>query len=86
MSQLPKRMGPAIKAWNVAIEKRVAITSRVVGSIRETKMLGLIPVWLEYIQSLRIFELKESKKFRMFIVFMNLLGMRQTGICRLDCN
>ncbi len=71
MSQLPKRMGPAIKAWNVVIQK--------VGSIRETKMLGLVPVWLEYIQSLRVLELKESKQFRMFIVYMNVLGMQQTA-------
>ncbi|KAM3536550.1 hypothetical protein MY4038_000005 [Beauveria bassiana] len=74
MSQLPKRMGPAIKAWNVAIQKRVSVTSRVVGSIRETKMLGLVPVCLDYIQSLRVFELKESRQFRMLIVYMNLLG------------
>lgn len=75
MSLLPKHMGPAVKAWNVAIQKRVSITSSVVGSIRETKMLGLVPVWLEYIQSLRVFELKESKQFRMFIVYMNVLGI-----------
>ncbi|KAM3473898.1 hypothetical protein MY5147_004563 [Beauveria neobassiana] len=74
MSQFPKRMGPAIKAWNVAIQKRVSVTSRVVGSIRETKMLGLVPVCLDYIQSLRVFELKESRQFRMLIVYMNLLG------------
>ncbi|KAK8149660.1 hypothetical protein G3M48_006088 [Beauveria asiatica] len=47
MSQFPKRMGPAIKTWNVAIQKRVSVTSRVVGSIRETKMLGLVPVCLD---------------------------------------
>lgn len=75
MSQLPKRMGPAIKAWNEAIQTRVSITSSVVGSIRETKMLGLVPVWLDYIQSLRTLELKESKKFRLFITIMNILGM-----------
>ncbi|KAJ6782762.1 hypothetical protein PWT90_06010 [Aphanocladium album] len=74
MSQLPKHMGPAVKAWNIAIQKRVSVTSSVVGSVRETKMLGLVPVWLEHIQSLRVFELKESKRFRTFIVFMNILG------------
>lgn len=74
MSQLPKHMGPAIKAWNVAIEKRVSITSSVVGNIRETKMLGLSPVWLRYIQSLRAAELLESKRFRMYMTYMNVLG------------
>ncbi|PMB69814.1 Multidrug resistance-associated protein 1 [Beauveria bassiana] len=80
MSQLPKRMGPAIKAWNVAIQKRVSVTSRVVGSIRETKMLGLVPVCLDYIQSLRVFELKESRQFRMLIVYMNLLVFTSLSI------
>lgn len=71
-------MGPAIKAWNIAIQNRVSVTSRVVSSMRETKMLGLVPVWLEHIQSLRVFELKESKHFRTLIVYMNLLGMHQS--------
>lgn len=74
MSQLPKRMGPAIKAWNEAIQKRVSITSSILGSLRETKILGFVPIWLEYIQSLRVSELQASKKFRMFVVYMNVLG------------
>ncbi|KAM3505768.1 hypothetical protein MY10362_002741 [Beauveria mimosiformis] len=41
--------------------KLVSVTSRVVGSIWETKMLGLVPVCLEYILSIRVFELKESR-------------------------
>lgn len=37
-------------------------------------MLGTSSTWLENIQDLRIHELDLSKKFRMLIVYMNLLG------------
>lgn len=59
----------------MAIEKRVAITSSVVGNVKETKMLGLVGVWFKHIQSLRVFELAQSKKYRMSIVFMNMIGL-----------
>lgn len=72
-------MAPAIKAWNVAIQKRVATTAQIVASIRETMMLGLVPTWLYYIQSLRNFELDESKQFRTLIVYMNVLSMLFTA-------
>lgn len=38
-------------------------------------MLGLVRVCLKQIQSLRLFELERSKSFRMFIVYMNMIGM-----------
>lgn len=67
-------MGPAIKAWNGAIQERVSTTSRILGSIKETKMLGMVEPWIESIQSLRIKELDFSKKFRTLIMWMNVLG------------
>lgn len=78
-SQLPKRMGPAIKAWNIAIQKRVATTAQILTSMRGTMMLGLVPTWLRNIQSLRIAELNESKRFRTLIVYMNVFSMLFTA-------
>lgn len=82
MFQLSKYMGPAQRAWNEGIQKRVSTTADVVGSIKEAKMLGTVDSWLKAIQGLRIRELKLSKKFRTLIVYMNLLGKLNTGILR----
>ncbi|KAM3563078.1 hypothetical protein MY1884_001448 [Beauveria asiatica] len=72
MSQFSKRMGPAIKTWNVAIQKRVSVTSRVVGSIRETKMLDLVPVCLDTSSPFASLSSKSRRSFRRLIVYMNL--------------
>lgn len=74
MGQLTKYMGPAMKAWNDAIQRRVSASSSIIGSIKEVKMLGMIESWLEEIQRLRIRELDFSKRFRTFIVYLNVLG------------
>jgi len=72
--QLSKFMGPAMKVWGDAIQKRVSTTSAIIASIKEVKLLGLVFSWSRDIQALRVVELDLSKKFRMFIVYMNVLG------------
>lgn len=67
-------MGPAMKAWNEAIQQRITTTSSVIGSIKEVKMLGRASSWTDSIQLLRVAELQRSKKFRRFITYMNILG------------
>lgn len=74
MSRLSKFMGPAMKLWNNAIQRRVTTTSNVIGSIKEVKMLGIVNKWLSNIQLLRIQELDCSKAFRKLITYMNILG------------
>lgn len=74
MSRLSKFMGPAMKLWNTAIQRRVTTTSNVIGSIKEVKMLGMVNKWLANIDLLRIQELDCSKAFRKFITYMNILG------------
>lgn len=76
MSQLSKYMGPAQKIWNQGIQKRVAVVSSVVGSIKEVKMQGMAPSYVEAIQDLRVAELRLSKGFRRLIVYANILGKR----------
>ena len=74
MVKLSTFMAPAQKVWNQAIQERVTVTSRVIGAMKETKMLGLIDSWLVGIQRLRVKELDFSKVYRRGIVYMNLLG------------
>ncbi|ETS81802.1 hypothetical protein PFICI_06804 [Pestalotiopsis fici W106-1] len=64
------------KAWIAAIQKRVGITSDILGTMKGVKMLGLSRALAKQIQSLREFELAESKKFRqlqIFLIAMNML-------------
>ncbi|EHK26512.1 uncharacterized protein TRIVIDRAFT_20223, partial [Trichoderma virens Gv29-8] len=74
MTRLSNFMGPAMKAWNEAIQQRITTTSSVIGSIKEVKMLGKTSSWTDSIQLLRVAELQRSKKFRKFITYMNILG------------
>jgi len=76
-------MGPARKIWNDSVQKRVSTTSNIVGSIKEVKLLGWISTWLEQLQILRIDELNMSKKFRVLIVYANLIGMHH-NCCYID--
>jgi len=70
-------MGPAQGLWIGSLQKRVGVTARVVSLMKEVKLLGMSNSWLSDIQSLRNHELKMSKKFRMLIVYMNVLGQSQ---------
>lgn len=75
-------MGPAIRRWNAAIQHRVSITSAVLGSIKEVKMIGAIRPWTAKIQALRQVEMARSSEFRMFIVGMNVFGMYSWPLVR----
>jgi hypothetical protein len=76
MLKRSKSMGPARRLWNEGIQKRVAVTSDVLGTIKEAKMLGIIDTWLHIIQDFRVKELSMSKKFRTLIMYMNVLSKR----------
>lgn len=59
--------GPANKLqldWIQKIEKRVGITSNMLGHMKGIKMLGLTKKLTEYVQHLRIDELKYAQRFR----------------------
>ncbi|KAK2046745.1 ABC transporter [Colletotrichum somersetense] len=57
-------MPPLQRKWMEAIQKRVGITTEIVGSMKGVKMSGLSATVQDQIQGLRDFELDESKKFR----------------------
>ncbi|KAK6210738.1 hypothetical protein LQW54_005943 [Pestalotiopsis sp. IQ-011] len=64
--------------WIAAIQKRVGITSDILGTIKGVKMLGLSRALTKQIQGLRDFELAESKKFRriqILLISMNTAPM-----------
>lgn len=77
MTKLSKHMGPAMKNWNAAIQTRTSVTSKVLELIKEVKMLGYSESWSRKIQDKRVDELQQSKKFRTFIAYMNVLGEQQ---------
>ncbi|UKZ72509.1 hypothetical protein TrVFT333_000139 [Trichoderma virens FT-333] len=80
MTKLSKRMGPAMKSWNVAIQTRISTTSGILRNMKEFKMLGIISYWMNNIQALRVTELDQSKRFRTLITYMNMLGNTPTAL------
>lgn len=57
-------MGPAQKAWMEAIQSRIDVTSKMLESMKEVKMLGLTPTMSSLIQGLRKNEITLSLKSR----------------------
>ncbi|KAL1296492.1 hypothetical protein AAFC00_000004 [Neodothiora populina] len=61
------------QAWFRAIEKRVSITSGVLGSIKGIKMMGLKPLVSSIVRDRRTNEINLSKGYRYINVVLNLL-------------
>ncbi len=57
------------KLWLEAIEKRVAVTTAMLGSMKEVKLCGLTGVLTSSIQGLRVAELQISKGFRKLLIW-----------------
>lgn len=69
---------PRQKKWMAAIQKRVGITSNVVGSMKGVKVAGLSDRVEAQIQGLRDYELEQSTAFRKLTVMSILLGELKT--------
>ena len=67
-------MGSARMTWSKGVQKRVHITSFLLGQIKGIKMMGLSELMRDKIQGLRVSEISLSKKFRTLVSFMNLMG------------
>lgn len=72
--QLSKYMAMAVKANNEASQNRISNTSSVLGSMKETKMLGLVDAWFWAIIHLHNIQMEQSVFYRKLITLMNLLG------------
>ncbi|KAH8899329.1 hypothetical protein GQ53DRAFT_709991 [Thozetella sp. PMI_491] len=57
--------------WNAATQKRITMTSAVIGSIKNIKMLGLQETTAAHISSLRDQELSAAGSFRLLMFFYN---------------
>lgn len=67
-------MGPRQKTWVQAVQRRVGMTSSMLGSMKSVKMMGFSDYLFTTLQSQRIRELNLSKKFRVMGIFRLLLG------------
>ena len=62
------------KIWTAAVQKRVAMTSSMLSSIKSLKIMGLSNDIQDNIQSQRIQEIESSKEFRWMVVLLNTIG------------
>jgi hypothetical protein len=60
--------------WLEAIERRIAVTSAMLGSMKGVKMCGLTDLLKERIQAMRVEELHISGKFRRLLIWNMGLG------------
>lgn len=62
------------KVWTEAVQKRIAMTSSMLSSIKSLKIMGLSPTVQDNIQGQRIQEIELAKKFRWGVVLLNTVG------------
>lgn len=65
-----KKVGPALKSWNLSIQKRVSQTSGVLAQIKAIKMIGLEKVMTSLIQNLRESEITTSRGVRQIRIIL----------------
>jgi ATP-binding cassette, subfamily C (CFTR/MRP), member 1 len=73
--QVAKNIRPRQREWMQAAQKRVALTSDVLGSIKGMKMLGLTGMVTTGVQDMREQELSKSKRFRQVQIANITMGM-----------
>lgn len=71
--------GPRQKTWMERIQKRVGLTSNVIGEMKHFKIAGLVGPVEEAIQQMRVDELKAGSRFRMIITWSIIIGY--TPLC-----
>ncbi|MAD84912.1 MAG: hypothetical protein CL912_18290 [Deltaproteobacteria bacterium] len=62
------------KAWNVATQKRLAMTTTMLSSVKGMRMLGLTAEMKSKVTALRNEEIQTSKKLRWMMVAYNASG------------
>ncbi len=69
-----KLVPPRQRRWMAAIQKRVGVTSDIIGSMKGVKVAGLSEKVDKQIQGLRDYELDRSVQFRKMQITTQLLG------------
>lgn len=72
---LARLTGPRQKVWMERIQKRVGLTSTVVGQIKSLKMAGLAAPVATMLQQMRVDELKAGARFRRILALTATLGI-----------
>ncbi|MGI4815732.1 MAG: ABC transporter transmembrane domain-containing protein, partial [Janthinobacterium lividum] len=62
------------KNWSMAIQKRIAVTSSMLSSMKALKMMGLSKIIEDKVQGIRVWELDIARDFRWLIVGFNTAG------------
>jgi len=57
------------KLWLEAIETRIAVTTKMLGAMKEVKLTGLSEILLSRVHDLRVTELQISKGFRKLLIW-----------------
>jgi ATP-binding cassette, subfamily C (CFTR/MRP), member 1 len=60
--------------WQAAKQKRIGITSSMLDSIKNIKMMGMANTIMGRIQEFRLAEIAQGNRFRWMIVYMNMIG------------
>jgi ATP-binding cassette subfamily C (CFTR/MRP) protein 1 len=74
-----RNFGNAQKAWTAATQKRIAMTSSLLGSMKSAKIMGLAETMTESIQGQREAEVSLSRKYRWIAVLINVIGSIPTN-------
>lgn len=69
-----KMIGSRQRKWVEAIQRRVAITGSILGSMKSIKMTGLTETASTVIQDQRIRETELQASYRWMSVWLNLIG------------
>jgi len=70
-----KFAGPRQKIWMEKIQRRVGLTSTIIGQMKHLKISGLSRPIEQSIQALRVDELKASARYRQLMVFAAFIGL-----------
>lgn len=68
-------IGTANEVWLEAVQKRVAVTSRVLSTMKNVKMTGLVEIISNNLRGLRSEEISHSLRYRLYNVVSTLLCM-----------
>jgi hypothetical protein len=67
------------RAWNAAIQTRIASTASMLGSVKNVKMMGLAKFMSHNIQDQRVRELKSANGYRWIVLITQSIGKFYTS-------
>lgn len=74
-SYISKMLPSRLKAWNQQVQKRVALTSTMLSSMKTAKMMGLSQYIATTLQAARMNEIAAAAGYRRCMAMVNTIGM-----------